>query len=65
MSPIKGILRMKNKIDRKKFFVTASLSAFGLTLLNNTPLKYFNNNKNGIEKKITLNIHPSAVKRNK
>lgn len=52
-----------NKIERKKFFRTIGLSAVGLGLVSILPIRSFGKVKNGI-KKVKVNIHPSAVKRN-
>jgi len=52
------------KLGRRKFFVTASISAAGLAILNKIP--FVSLGRGGVSKsKINVNINPSAVKRTK
>jgi hypothetical protein len=57
-------MKESNNFSRRKFFVTAGISAAGLALLNKLP---FVSTKKGAQQlgKIRVQINPSAVKRTK
>lgn len=52
------------KIDRKKFFITASTSILGITLLKKLPFNLFGKNSKSENGKIQVKINASAVSRN-
>jgi len=52
------------KIDRKKFFITASTSFLGITLLKKFPFNLFGKNSKSENAKIQVKINESAVSRN-
>lgn len=55
---------MKRKMNRKKFFTIAGLTALGTSIFANSPLKFIDRSKRiRLTKKVKL--HPSAVKRTK
>jgi hypothetical protein len=51
------------KINRKKFFLTASTSFLGITLLKSLPFSLFVK-KEKLSNKLNVKINPSAVSRN-
>ncbi|MFC2135685.1 hypothetical protein ACFLTH_13805 [Bacteroidota bacterium] len=53
----------KKNIERKNFFKTIGLSAMGLSLFSMLPFRSFGKVRPGV-KKLSVKIHPSAVKRN-
>lgn len=53
----------KNKMDRKKFFLSASLAAAGIALFKYIPFISFNRKTES--KKVQVQINPLAVSRKK
>lgn len=53
----------KNKMDRKKFFLSASLAAAGIALFKYIPFTSAKRNFNS--KKVEVKINPLAVSRKK
>jgi hypothetical protein len=52
------------KINRKKFFLTASTSFLGITLLKSFPFSLLGKKDNAGNGKLKVKINPSAVSRN-
>jgi len=52
------------KIDRKKFFITASASFLGIALLKIFPFNLFGKHSKTKNGKIQVKINPSAISRN-
>lgn len=53
------------KINRKKFFTAAIASFLGITFLGKFPFKIFGNRTKLAERKLKVQINPSAVSRSK
>ncbi len=60
-------MKTGKNIDRRKFFMSAGLSAVGLSLISKSPFKFFTGSQKSKlkEEKIKLKINPTAVMRNK
>ena len=54
----------KNKIERRNFFKRIGFGLTGATILSSIPYKLFVK-ANRERKKVNVNIHSSAIKRNK
>ena len=52
-------------MNRKKFFTSISLGAFGFTLFNSFPMKYFSKRFDIFKHKAEVKINPLAVSRKK
>ena len=52
------------KIDRKKFFLTASISFLGIAFFKSLPFRLFEK-KEKRNNKLNVKINPSAVSRNR
>ncbi len=53
----------KNRMDRKKFFISASLAAAGIALFRFIP--FTSTKRNSSSKKVEVKINPLAVSRKK
>ncbi len=52
-------------MNRKKFFTSISLGAFGFAVYNSFPMKYFSKSSGVFKNKIEVKVNPLAVSRKK
>jgi hypothetical protein len=52
------------KIDRKKFFLSASASFLGIALFKNLPFSLLGKKDKSVNGQLKVKINPSAVSRN-
>lgn len=66
MPSLNRVLIKMKKLDRKKFFNTIGKGALITAIASVLPVKYFTSVvKSSDQNKIKIELHPSAVKRNK
>lgn len=52
-------------MNRKKFFTSISVGAFGFAVYNSFPMKYFSKSSGVFKNKIEVKVNPLAVSRKK